>query len=604
MQVVDLGANKLQSIPTNALRHLATVRILIMRNNAIRSIGAADLSALVDVAELDFENCRLRYVDPGAFRHLKRLVELNLADNELVTLDPATEHQLPSSLTIFRLTGNPWLCDCRLRWLRRWLSMTAFNWDLAAGGVPTCALPKHRMHGVSWRHVEPGEFACTAYIRSIESIYRYDNYDELEDAGDGEHSNDSYVNLTSSTLSKRLLVAAVRCIATGDPLPIVTWSVSGVSTARTMVERRTTFDREPAIESVLPVADEHFEADRNDVDDAVDDVNFRCIADNAAGRDEASHRVTLSSRQFKIFSKVPMTSSSSAADVERDAQTTIAPRRPTISPDLLFCGSIIGTVVLMTSLVLCTVCMSATRTTARDSNPSTGTTGTTRTDGKPTSADRSGRPSHCVLRPVVTASETETDSRELESPIGSPIAEIGHWRRVETSVAVVRSKSIGTASCGTMRRGMSSFTSLKQFDTRSVRSASGSCFGEFETELPDEATSTAAFRFKVFRPNKPWSSSDCDGTLSSYVRLGPSDRRRPVPPTSLVGQRRATNGPMRKLVHCQSIDGDEAAGPWRRRPPTGVLHLVHGGWMVVDREVLQRIEPSMTLYAAFYCHRI
>lgn len=189
--MLDLEFNLLQSIPTEALREIPTVRILVFKNNHIRSIGHDDLEPLINIEELNFENCRLQQIAPGAFRRLVRLLELNLADNELSTLDSATESQLPASLTVVRLTGNPWLCDCKLRWLRKWLaastfgqdgnvttsstqissSLSAFNWDLAPS-IPTCSGPlESKLSGVDWRSIEPYQFACSARVRIVSPIF-------------------------------------------------------------------------------------------------------------------------------------------------------------------------------------------------------------------------------------------------------------------------------------------------------------------------------------------------------------------------------------------------------------------------------------------------
>jgi len=63
----------------------------------------------------------MEYVHPGALSSLARLSALNLVNNELRGLAAAMRPSLPSTLRVLRLYRNPWTCDCRLRWLRRWV---------------------------------------------------------------------------------------------------------------------------------------------------------------------------------------------------------------------------------------------------------------------------------------------------------------------------------------------------------------------------------------------------------------------------------------------------------------------------------------------------
>lgn len=536
-QVVDLDDNRLQAMPTGALRQLVNVRVFIVKNNPLRSIGADDLSPLANVEELNFQNCRLRSVDPGAFRGLQRLVELNLADNELIAIDPVTEHQIPASLVVLRLTGNPWWCDCKLRWLRTWLAASAFDWEQAVGGVPTCAGPGPRLRGVMWRSVDPDEFACSAQIRSVDLVhYRNDN----NDGGDYDGSINVSAPAKAFAVPQSQQPAAVRCIAVGDPLPTVSWTTRALAKPLTVNERRTTFDKQPAIESLLSISDETLHrvtsADDNGDDGDVTFL-FQCAADNAAGRDEAFYRVaradfrSQSEARAQLLPSSPPTSmvDNRSRNVGSDGGFIAISGKQSIMLEVIFCCSIVGAILLLTILVVCVVCFTATRTKAKFSIRQQPATGDAFTGKMMRADDRRGGGGAAAPQVVATGA----GSRDMVS--ASSAADVNLWRHVVSEAAVVRSKSVSVASGGIMKTDVSSCGSLRLYDSRSLQSTSSFC--EYETDLMDEST-TAMFRLKVFRPNKPWSAcSDCDVVSLSHrssrdVSERRHQRRRRLPSTN------------------------------------------------------------------------
>jgi len=115
--------------------------------------------------QINFEDCWIEYIHPGAFSSLERLSALNLVNNELRTLDSAMRSTLPSTLRVVRLYRNPWTCNCRLRWLRRWIVSSddaVINWDFASN-TPTCAAPP-LLRSVSWKHLDVDQFACPSSV--------------------------------------------------------------------------------------------------------------------------------------------------------------------------------------------------------------------------------------------------------------------------------------------------------------------------------------------------------------------------------------------------------------------------------------------------------
>lgn len=259
----------------------------------------------------------MEYIHPAAFSGLERLSALNLVNNELRTVDSAMQPTFASVLRVLRLYRNPWTCDCRLRWLRRWLvshqtSTAEFtvNWDFASN-TPTCAAPA-LIRGVAWRHLTADQFACPSRIIAVSAA--------------------STSNVTATTWIRATsgLNATVKCLAAGDPEPIVSWSRSdgGLAPPRALISVRqlgTVGDNgEPHIVSELTLVSVAASRDSGD---------YSCMAENTAGRAEMTFRL--------IVDDAPLagTSSTGLWPVDRDA----------------FLGIVLGLLAVACLVVVCTV---------------------------------------------------------------------------------------------------------------------------------------------------------------------------------------------------------------------------------------------------------
>ena len=263
LQILDFEANRLRTVPTSAFRHISSVRILSLKSNPITYITTDAFRRLVNLEELNLENCWLNRVQPGAFSGLTVLGELNLVNNELSGLPAELQSDLPPTLTVLRLHRNPWKCDCRLRWLRRFVDAgsgrsLSINWDFAAHNTPVCSAPK-LLHGVSWRHLAADQFACPP----------------TQVVGNGTTSVELRVGANASIV----------CVVSGDPPPVVTWMKgSDYVTAELVVQRTETpasNDEPPRLHSVLRLIGVTHQ----------DAGDYKCVAANPAGRSEVTYKV-------------------------------------------------------------------------------------------------------------------------------------------------------------------------------------------------------------------------------------------------------------------------------------------------------------------------
>ena len=321
LQILDIAANRLRTVPTPAFGHIPSVRILSLKSNPITYITADAFRPLANLEELNLENCWLNRVQPGAFAGLTSLGELNLVNNELAGLPVEIQSDLPPSLTILRLHRNPWKCDCRLRWLRRFVdggddsSSTSINWDFAAHNTPECSGPE-LLRGVSWRHLVADQFACPP----------------VQVVGNGSTSVELRVGANAS----------IACVVGGDPPPVVTWMKGSSYVASGLVVQRTevpTNEDEPTqLHSVLRLTG----VSQSDAGD------YKCVAANPAGRSEVTYKVWVvdglrgGGRQDKARD-------GRGTDVVHDGDQALG-----IGTEAVF-GAVVGVIVLIVTLCACAV---------------------------------------------------------------------------------------------------------------------------------------------------------------------------------------------------------------------------------------------------------
>ena len=163
LQHLDLSGNKLAKVPSKALTDIPYLRVLILRNNPLVSIDGSVFWATEYVEKLDLENCKLEHLSPKSFEGLRNLKELNLINNKISTLDAAMQQNMPSALRVLRIHGNPWNCDCRIRWLKVWLTEKKINWKFGTN-TPICSDPAS-LEDLRLENVIPSEFACAPQIK-------------------------------------------------------------------------------------------------------------------------------------------------------------------------------------------------------------------------------------------------------------------------------------------------------------------------------------------------------------------------------------------------------------------------------------------------------
>uniref|UniRef100_A0A182KHJ8 Ig-like domain-containing protein n=1 Tax=Anopheles christyi TaxID=43041 RepID=A0A182KHJ8_9DIPT len=152
---LDLSINLLTAVPSAAFQHIVSLRDLTLARNHIQKIESHAFRNVTALTKLDLSFCSIQTIAPQAFEGLGSLHSLKLNGNQLSELRPKTIETL-SRLHGIELHENPWVCDCRLRAAKLWLTEHNIPYPIA----PTCAGGPERVLDKTFGELQVDDFAC------------------------------------------------------------------------------------------------------------------------------------------------------------------------------------------------------------------------------------------------------------------------------------------------------------------------------------------------------------------------------------------------------------------------------------------------------------
>ncbi|XP_049280624.1 amphoterin-induced protein 2-like [Anopheles funestus] len=259
---LDLSINLLTAVPSAAFQHIVSLRDLTLARNHIQKIESHAFRNVTALTKLDLSFCSIQTIAPQAFEGLGSLHSLKLNGNQLSELRPKTIETL-SRLHGIELHENPWVCDCRLRAAKLWLTEHNIPYPIA----PTCAGGPERVMDKTFGELQVDDFACKPEMLPVRRFIQ---------AYSGEN-------------------ATIECRSSAVPSATVNWYWNGKllvnnshfsAYQRVLVYEQGNFEKRSKL--TLTNAQE------------TDSSEFYCVVENRAGTAEANFTLHVTMRDIAI----------------------------------------------------------------------------------------------------------------------------------------------------------------------------------------------------------------------------------------------------------------------------------------------------------------
>lgn len=255
---LDLSHNLLTSVPSATFFYITSLRDLTLASNPISKIESHAFSNILSLTKLDVSHCDLQSISASAFEKLDALHSLKLNGNKLSELRVKTVETL-SKLHWVELHENPWLCDCRMRATKLWLTENNIPYPVA----PICAGGPDRVIDKSFAELHVDDFACKPEMLPVKRHV---------EAVSGEN-------------------ATINCRTGAVPQAVITWYWNG-----RLLSNNSVFN---SYQKVHIYEDGSFEKRSRLVltnAQETDSSEFYCVAENKAGNAEANFTLHVSVR--------------------------------------------------------------------------------------------------------------------------------------------------------------------------------------------------------------------------------------------------------------------------------------------------------------------
>lgn len=274
---LDLSDNNIHVLHPTTFRDSPKLRHIYLNRNPIQRLQNGLFSNLSFLQSVEFNECQISIIEPKTFYNVTKFISLELSGNQLVNVKSEVLTSVPNLMNL-EINNNPWRCDCKLRPFRDMVSvfflrklfrfdgfrffayciyhLRIFVFQVVDNKLKSasCAEPK-RLANKLWTDIKADDFACQPIIQ--------------------------YPSPQSSTFELDDNQLTVECKVNGDPTPVVQWMFNN----RTISSYSHTDYKFAVLESVDNSMAKwiNLTVSRSRLPEKSE---FKCVAENAAGRDE------------------------------------------------------------------------------------------------------------------------------------------------------------------------------------------------------------------------------------------------------------------------------------------------------------------------------
>ena len=136
LKVLVLSGCNLSNIPPNTFRELPNLEELYISHNKLKVLPP--LQSVERLIILDVGHNYLTDLNSESFSASPKLIQLNLSNNKLSTLNTTLMSQLANASIHLDLKGNPWVCDCTFYKVYSQCSSHGVDLEIVCSSPPKC----------------------------------------------------------------------------------------------------------------------------------------------------------------------------------------------------------------------------------------------------------------------------------------------------------------------------------------------------------------------------------------------------------------------------------------------------------------------------------
>jgi hypothetical protein len=223
MKILDLSYNKLEEVPLDAIKNLAHLETLMLNWNPIKKLDDKNIlpedhsKYFINIIDLHLSSCEIESISNDFFKLFRKLSILDLSNNQIKYFDYGIGHFLVYMLNVQNLNvkNNSLVCDCRLLWLKKFLSKSSEN-KSDQNSKTTCIINSSLLETHSAKNSSHKEYQTVPLVDLPNNLFIC----QIEMSLAFDKASVQYET------SNQVIHINLECIVNAHPIPFVWWTLA------------------------------------------------------------------------------------------------------------------------------------------------------------------------------------------------------------------------------------------------------------------------------------------------------------------------------------------------------------------------------------------